>query len=335
MLGFRYLRFDAMDYVIHYRNGQVVREGRGLAFIYFAPQASIVAIPAGSRDLPFIFEERTADFQPVTLQGQLTYKVEDPRRLASQLDFTVDAAKQYRKDDFEKLPQRLVNEAQTAAAGQIQRLDLRSALRNLPAIETALQQHLQASPVLEMLGLQVLGVQVLALRPAPDMARALEAATREALQQEADHAVYERRNFALEQERRLRESELSTEIAIEEKQKQIAEKRMETEAVKQENAHRLRQMELRSGIELEKERRELIGLEAENEKIHADTRRYVSEAALAPFAGLDWKTLLALQGGQLDSSGQIALAFRELAENAQRIGNLNIGPDLLDTLMRR
>ena len=65
------------------------------------------------------------------------------------------------------------------------------------------------------------------------MARALEAQTRESLQKEADQAVYERRNFAVEQERIIKESELNTEIAVEEKQKQIVEKKMETDVVKQ------------------------------------------------------------------------------------------------------
>ncbi|RLD80932.1 MAG: membrane protease subunit, stomatin/prohibitin, partial [Bacteroidetes bacterium] len=48
---------------------------------------------------------------------------------------------------------------------------------------------------------------------------------------------------------------------------------------------------------------------------------------------MDWKTLLAInpQGGSPKLN--IALAFRELAENAQNINNLNITPDLLDSLI--
>ena len=52
------------------------------------------------------------------------------------------------------------------------------------------------------------------------MERALETETREKLQQEADQAIYLRRNFAVEQERKIKESELNTEIAVEEKKKQ-------------------------------------------------------------------------------------------------------------------
>ena len=49
----------------------------------------------------------------------------------------------------------------------------------------------------------------------------------EALQQEADEAIYARRKFAVEQERTIKETELNTEVAVEEKQKQIAQKKME------------------------------------------------------------------------------------------------------------
>lgn len=67
------------------------------------------------------------------------------------------------------------------------------------------------------------------------MSKALETGTREKLQQEADEAIYERRNFAVEQECKIKESELNTEIAVEEKQKQITEKKMESDVQKAEN----------------------------------------------------------------------------------------------------
>ena len=47
---------------------------------------------------------------------------------------------------------------------------------------------------------------------------------------------------------------------------------------------------------------------------------------------MDWKILTALNNNP-DPRFSIALAFRELAENADKIGNLNISPDLLDSLL--
>src|SRR5262245_59093550 len=113
MFGFRFLRFGPSTYVLHYRRGKVVREGIGLAFVYYAPTSSIVAVPFGSIDLPFIFNEVTADFQTHTLQGQLTFKIVAPRQLADLLDFSVDRRGTPSTDSREKLNQRLINEIQT------------------------------------------------------------------------------------------------------------------------------------------------------------------------------------------------------------------------------
>lgn len=335
MFGFKYIRFDSMDYVIHYRKGKKAKEGRGLAFWYFAPNSSIVSLPTSSQDLPFIFTESTQDFQTVTIQGQLTYRVATPQQLADMLDFTVDAEKSYLTDDPDKLPQRLVNEAQTATSAYVQALDLKTSLRSLESIEDNIRQGLVDSQVVKMLGIEVLGVHVLAVRPTAEMARALEAETREALQQEADQAVFERRNFAVEKERMIRESELNTEIAVEEKQKQISEKRMETAVVKQENEQQIRTMAMEAQIGLEKQRRDYIELKSENEKTDADTRQYSLKAMLEPYKEMDWKKLMALHAQKLDAGSHIALAFRELAENAEKIDSINISPELLDSILRK
>ncbi|MEZ4775522.1 MAG: SPFH domain-containing protein [Bacteroidia bacterium] len=334
MLGFKYIRFDSMDYVIHFQNGKIRREGRGLTFLYFAPQSSIAAIPAGSNDLPFIFTETTRDFQTITIQGQLTYKVADPHQLSQMLDFTVDEKRVYQTDDHEKLVQRLVNEAHTATAAFVHSLSLRESLRSLKAIEEHIITGLSESKAVMMLGVEILGVHVLAVRATPEMARALEAETREALQQEADQAVFERRNFAVEQERRIKESELNTEIAMEEKQKQISEKRMETATVAQENERKIREMKMQAEISLEKQRRELTNLKATNEKEAADTQEYALRALLNPYRELDWRTLMAIHSGKMEAGSQIAMAFREIAANADKIGTFNISPDLLQSIIK-
>jgi two-component sensor histidine kinase len=48
---------------------------------------------------------------------------------------------------------------------------------------------------------------------------------------------------------------------------------------------------------------------------------------------LDWKVLTALSANGMDPAASIAVAFRELAENAQKIGELNVSPDLLRSLL--
>jgi len=322
-----------MAYVIHYKNGKIVKEGRGLSFFYYAPSSSIAAIPMGSSDIPFIFTESTADFQTITIQGQITFKIENPKQLAEMLDFTVNTDGEHLHADEEKMSQRLVNEAQTATSAFIQSISLKDALRKAKDIETRIMEGLKSSEAVNLLGVSPLSVNVIAVKASANMERALEAATREALQQEADQAVYARRNFAVEQERIIKESELNTEIAVEEKQKLITEKKMEAKLLVQNNKRQLREMQIEADIAIEEQRKLLIDSSVVNKKKEADAQAYVLKAVLEPYKDINWKTLMAISKDGLSPKQNIALAFRELSENAGQISNLNITPDLLQNLL--
>lgn len=332
MFGIKYIKFDSMSYVIVFRNGKVSREGRGLSFYYFAPTTTIAAVPMGSNNLPFIFSETTRDYQTVMIQGQITYKISNPKQLAELLDFTINDRGLYKKDDTEKLNQRIINEAQTATSSFIHELGLKEAIRSAKAIESRISDGVINSTAIAQLGIEILGVSILAVKATPEMERALETETREKLQQEADQAIYERRNFAVEQERKIRESELNTEIAVEEKKKQIAEKQMEAEVQQAENNRKLREMKVQADISIENQRKQLIEQKTANDRKEAETQGYMLETTLKPYKDIDWKTLAALNNNG-DSKFNIALAFRQLAENAGKIGTLNITPDLLETLV--
>lgn len=332
MFGISHIKFDSTTYALHFKNGQVAKKGRGLAFFYFSPNSSIVAIPMGSNDLPFIFEESTSDYQSITIQGQVTYKISRPEQLSELLDFTVDSRGVYKKNDIEKLNQRIINEAQTATSSFIHQQGLKQAMRSAKIIETQIGVGLQSSPAISILGVDILAVNILAVKATPEMARALETETREKLSQEADQAIYARRNFAVEQERKIKESELNTEIAVEEKKKQIDEKRMETEIQKAENNRKLREMQVQADIAVENQRKLLIEQQTANEMKEADAKGYVLEAGLKPYKELDWKLITALNNNP-DPKLSIALAFRELAENAGKIGNVNISPELLEAIL--
>ena len=54
---------------------------------------------------------------------------------------------------------------------------------------------------------------------------------------------------------------------------------------------------------------------------------------LKPVQDVDWRKLMLVSAGGLDARQMIALAFQEMAGNAQKIGELNISPDLLQGLI--
>ena len=313
MIGYR--KAAPTTYVMHYRNGKVVKEGPGLAFFYYAPASTIVEVPIGSADVPFAFNEMTADFQPITVQGQLTYRIAEPRSAAALLDYSTTIAGTYASDDPAKLPERLIQVAQILTRAVVQRLTLRRALVSSEEIVTAVLAELRKHEAVVALGVEIMDLVISSIRPTPEIARALEAEAREALQRESDEAIYARRNAAVEQERRIRESELNTEIAVQEKQRQI------------------RETQMAADIAVEQQRSQLIDTRAENERKDADARAYTLRATLEPLKDVDWRTLMAAGMGSNDPRTMIAVAFRELAENADRIGELNITPDLLSTLI--
>ena len=81
----RHLRSEPSRHVLHYRNGELVRKGRGLAFWFVPLTSSLAEIPCDDRELPFLFHGRSSDFQDVTAMSaqhapapQTRPRVEDP-----------------------------------------------------------------------------------------------------------------------------------------------------------------------------------------------------------------------------------------------------------------
>jgi hypothetical protein len=115
MLGVRYLKSSPTIYSILFRNGRVIRKGPGLSLFFFAPSTTVVQVTMSSVDVPFVFEETSQDFQDVTIQGQLTYRVIEPEKLAALMNFEVNRQGRHVSDDPEKLQERLIQIAQVRA----------------------------------------------------------------------------------------------------------------------------------------------------------------------------------------------------------------------------
>jgi len=314
MFGVTYRKANPSDYVLHFSNGKLRREGAGLSFFYFVPSSTIVSVPLASVNIPFVFTEPASDFQLLTVQGQLTYRIAAPKKAAALLDFTLDSKGKYITDQYQKLPERLIYVLQTLVRSEIQMLPLRAALIHGDVLSAKVLEQLKASAEVTEHGVEILSLAILSLKPTPEMAKALEAEAREAINLKADEAVYSRRNAAIEQERRLKENELQTELLVQSKQRELQER------------------ELEGKIVLEKQRAALTDQKVENERKEADSKAYSLSAMLTPVQGLDWRVLMMLNPHGADSRNTIAMAFQELATNAGKIGELNISPDLLRSL---
>jgi len=281
-----------------------------------------------------MFDEVTADFQEITVQGNLIYRIAEPEKTGALLDYTINpAGKGYTTDDPKKLRQRMINLAKVAIQRELRTMTLRDAIAAADKLVEKVVPRLTEAREINALGIEILGLAILGIKPTPETARALEAEAREQILKEADDALYTRRNAAVEQERTIKENELNTEIAIENKKRQIQDAKMEAEKAKQQKQHALKKTEATFAVEQERKRRDLVDIATENAKSEAEAKAYGMEAMMKAIGALDVKALQAIALTGMNPEQLIANAFQELAGNADKIGQLNITPDLLNQLL--
>lgn len=332
---FKFIKFMPSEYVLRYKNGKIVQEGTGLSFVYYEPNTSVVVIPTSSADVPYVFDEITEDYQTVSVQGQITYKIIDYKKIADSINYTYNLKnKTYLTEDYRKIPQRLINITKVLAKKSIGSMPLKEAIRCSEKLASIIKKELRESEEINNLGIDIIGFQVLQVSPNKETARALEAQAREEILKKADAAIYERRNASIEQERIVKENELNTEIAIEEKKKQIQESQLESKRMKMVKENSIKDEELVLKTKLEEKKKEFINIQVENEKAEADSKAYSFAAMMKVFNKIDLGIIEALANMDMKPDKVIAAAFKELANKAEKIGQLNITPDLLESLIK-
>ncbi|MCW2974565.1 MAG: hypothetical protein JWN72_2838, partial [Thermoleophilia bacterium] len=125
----RHIRTEPSSYVLHFRRGRLVRSGRGLAFVFRPSVASLVLVPMDDRELELVFHGRTSDFQDVTAQGVVTFRVDDPQLLAQRIDFSIDLDDgRYLRTPLEQLTSQIAQLAQQLTWEYIASTPLRTIL---------------------------------------------------------------------------------------------------------------------------------------------------------------------------------------------------------------
>jgi regulator of protease activity HflC (stomatin/prohibitin superfamily) len=322
--GARHLRSEPSVHILHYHKGNLVRSGRGLAFWFVPLSASIAEIPCDDRELPFLFHGRSNDFQDVTAQGVVTYRVVDPERLARRIDFSIDLRHgTYLKEPLEQITQTVTKSSQQLAWDYIAHADVRTILGSgTEEIRQRLREGLVESSILEGLGLEIVGVLVSNVAPTAEVEKALQTPTRETIQQQADEATFERRALAVEKERAIQENELANQIELARREETLIGQRGTNEQ------RRAREEATAGKIAAEAAAdRNRLAARARSDAIRAiEAARVDSE-----------KDRMALYR-DLPSSIMLSLAARELAGKLRRIDHLSLSPDgiapLLQTLIQ-
>jgi regulator of protease activity HflC (stomatin/prohibitin superfamily) len=331
-LFLRHLRGAPTLWVRHVVRGKVKHDGTGQSFWYRALTAVLSEVPIDDRELPLLFHARTADFADVTVQATVTYRVSDPGLAATRLDFSVDPdSGAWRGQPLDQVATLLAELSQQPALDLLARLPLTEALTvGIAPVREAVSAALADDVRLSDTGVSVVSARVVAIRPEPDLDRALQTPTRESVQQEADRATYARRARAVEQERTIAEAELQNRIEL---------ARQEQQFVEQQGANQRRQAELEAEAALVKtrttaEQAQIVATaEAEATRLRDEAR-----AAGVRAVGLaEGEAETAKLAAYADVAPAVlhALALRELAGQLPEIGQLTVTPDVVTDLVTR
>ena len=223
----RHLRGSGTSYVRHLRRGSPAHEGIGQSFWYRPLNAVLSEVPVDDRELPMLFHARTRDYQDVAVQGTVTFRVAQPDLACTRLDFSIDPLTGlWRETPLVQLAGLLVETAQQHAAQLLATRSLAATVDGgVDAVREVVAAGLGADGRLAEVGVQVVAVRVVAVRPEPDVEKALQTPARELLQQDADRATFERRALAVERESAIGRNELESRIALAHQEEQLVAQR--------------------------------------------------------------------------------------------------------------
>lgn len=335
-MGIAYKKFEPTEYVMKVKKGKVIQKGLGLSFFFNTMTESMMVVPTTAFDTSFAFNDiMTSDFQCISVQGDISYVITDYEKASKMVNFSYKDKKEYAevlKEAKQKMAKRIINLAKVYVTKFISGKNVRAAIISADELAGKLKETMKDDETVKEFGLELISISILGILAQADTRKALEAATREEILKQQDDAIYKRRNAAIEQERIVKENELNTEIKVAEKQKEKREKEMEMKRLVQEKQAELDAQKLANDIRLEEENCRFVDLQTENEKKKSDAKAYDSEVLLKTFAGVDKDVIKALVTSGMDSKALIAKAFVEIGDKADKIGVLNVSPDLLETL---
>lgn len=317
-------RVEAASFLAVFRQGRLVRSGRGIA-AWFATggPTSLVEIPADDRDHVLNVSATTADFQTVSALGLATWRTVDPVLLSGRIDFTVEPKTgQHRGEPIaqvESLIDGLVASAVerfVAARTVAQLLD-----EGIGALLAAVEREFAMTGRLAAIGIEIAGIRLTDLSPAPELVRALRQPTIEKLQQGADEATFARRAAAVEKEAAIAENETRAKIRLEDERGRLIAKERDNELARAHIAQ------------------ETARIEAEGEAHVREIQSLAAAAALATSSEAEARALERTDAVRLateQARAEIAKGLPpvvtlahalETGLAAAKIGTLNLGPD--------
>lgn len=317
----RHLRAEPTSHVLFFKDGALKETGPGLAFWFLPLGASVSVVPLDDRELPFLFKGRSNDFQDVSVNGAVVWRVKSPEELARRVDFSVDTESgNYQKEPLDRIAAAVGQAAQQLASEFLNKSPLRAILDDgVEVIRGAIDTGLRVDPGLAAMGVEIVAVRVSSVLPTSEMEKALQMPAREHIQQQADQATFQRRALAVEKERAIQENELHNQIELAKREETLIAQRGQNE--------RRRATETAESKRIEAE------AAAKNIKLNADAQAQSIKVLEEAKVTAEKERMDIYK--DLSSATMMGLAARELAGKLQNIEHLTLSPDMLGSLLQR
>jgi hypothetical protein len=180
-----------------------------------------------------------------------------------------------------------------------------------------MEAGLSSSTELEAMGVELVAVRLTNISPSAEMEKALQAPTRESIQQQADQAAFERRALAVEKERAIAENELQNKIELAKREETLIEQHGLNERRRITDEAETRKVETRAAAARLKVQRQA---EADGIDLVQAARNRAEQKRMEIYR-------------DLPSEALIGLAARELAGKLERIDHLTLAPEAITPLL--
>jgi regulator of protease activity HflC (stomatin/prohibitin superfamily) len=317
----RHLRADTSSHVLHYKGERLVRSGRGLSFWFLPMSSSVAEVPVDDREVSLIVHGRSSDYQDVAVQGVVTYRVVDPRIVSQRVDFTIDLVSgAHTKQPLEKIALLLAQMSHQHAWTYVATTPIKTILAEGHArIREAVESALREDSSIHDMGIEIVSVRVSSVAPSPELEKALEAPTREHIQQVSDEAAFSRRAMAVDKERAIQENALKNQIELAKREEQL---------IAQRGANTRQEA-------TEKAEAERIASEAAAARAHIQGEAQAASIRMVDGAKVDVERSRIETFQNVPTGVMMGIAAQELAGKLRSIDHLNIGEGALGPMLQQ
>lgn len=328
----RHLRAEPNQNILHFKKGKLLRSGAGLSYWFHPLSAAVLQVPVEDVECTFMLRERSADFQEVAVQITLAYRVIDASKAGQRINFTLSLSTgAWLEQPLERLAGLWSRWAQEPVRATLSSQPLIEAVRSgATAIRAALEPALRNNTEAAEMGLALVSVQVDQVVPNAENERALQTPTREAIQQKADEATFQRRALAVEKERAIKENELATQVELARRQEELIRQEASNRTLSVRQEAEAQKLTTEAQAERDAIAAEAAARDAKTRAVgESDARRLLAEVELAGEA----------RRAEIWSAAPPAVllgfALQQFAAKVESIEHLNITPDLLAEAVKR